>query len=98
MTRRVTCAIVRCCVGGGAGPPWAGWPPARLASGPRLASRTAGPCLERQGCGQSPFCCSRGCCEAEDGEEQVVVVFGFADGGGDPKVLMNPNLRRCNGR
>src|ERR1017187_5583059 len=39
-----------------------------------------------QGCGQSPFCCSRGCCEAEDGEEQVVVVFGFADGGGDVLV------------
>src|SRR5271157_3629225 len=42
--------------------------------------------LNEQGCGQSPFCCSRGCCEAEDGEEQVVVVFGFADGGGDVVV------------
>src|SRR5450756_114213 len=40
----------------------------------------------RQGCGQSRFSCSQVCCETEEGEEQVVVVFGFADGGGDVLV------------
>src|SRR5450756_474719 len=42
--------------------------------------------LARQGCGQSRFSCSQVCCETEEGEEQVVVVFGFADGGGDVLV------------
>src|ERR1039457_4290661 len=44
--------------------------------------------LSGQGCGQSRFSCSQGCCEAEEGEEQVVVVFGFADGGGDVLVAV----------
>ena len=41
-----------------------------------------------QGCGQSRFSCSQVCCETEEGEEQVVVVFGFADGGGDVLVAV----------
>src|ERR1035441_4614537 len=44
--------------------------------------------VSTQGCGQSRFSCSQGCCEAEEGEEQVVVVFGFADGGGDVLVAV----------
>src|ERR1035437_8712806 len=46
------------------------------------------PQLNGQGCGQSRFSCSQGCWEADEGEEQVVVVFGFADGGGDVLVAV----------
>jgi MFS family permease len=42
--------------------------------------------LITQGSGQSRFPCSRGWCEAEEGVEQGVVVFGGADGGGDVVV------------
>jgi hypothetical protein len=44
------------------------------------------PPLQAQGCGQSRFRCSGGWCEAEEGVEQGVVVFGGADGGGDVVV------------
>src|SRR5579859_2241747 len=39
--------------------------------------------VERQGCGQSSSCWSSGWFETQEGVEQVVVVPGFAPGGGD---------------